>query len=46
MAATSAAVLGHVGSGDKVIVQMGLYGNTHKFWFALAPRLGIEVVWV
>lgn len=46
MAATSAAVLGHVGSGDKVIVQQGLYGNTHKFWYALAPRLGIEVVWV
>ena len=46
MAATSAAVLGYVGSGDKVIVQQGLYGNTHKFWYALAPRLGIEVVWV
>ncbi len=46
MAATSAAVLAHVGSGDKVIVQQGLYGNTHKFWYALAPRLGIEVIWV
>ena len=46
MAATSVAVLGHVGSGDKVIVQRGLYGNTFKFWYALAPRLGIEVIWV
>ncbi|MCL4158330.1 UNVERIFIED_CONTAM: hypothetical protein GTU68_005537 [Idotea baltica] len=46
MAATSAAVLGCVGSGDKVIVQKGLYGNTFKFWYELAPRLGIEVIWV
>jgi len=39
-------VLGCVGSGDKVIVQKGLYGNTFKFWYELAPRLGIEVIWV
>ncbi len=46
MAAISAAVLAHIGSGDKAIVQKSLYGNTHKFWFELAPRLGIEVIWV
>ena len=46
MGATSAAVLAAVGSGDKVIVQMGLYGNTHKFFTQMAPRLGIDVVWV
>lgn len=46
MAATSAAVLAKIGAGDKAIVQMGLYGNTFKFFNLLAPRLGIEVVWV
>lgn len=46
MGATSAAVLGHIGSGDKAIVQRGLYGNTFKFFNLLAPRLGIEVIWV
>ena len=46
MGATSAAVLAHIGSGDKAIVQMGLYGNTFKFFNEMAPRLGIEVMWV
>ena len=46
MGATSAAVLAHIGSGDKAIVQRGLYGNSFKWWYQLAPRLGIEVVWV
>ena len=45
MAATSAAVLAKIGSGDKAIVQRGLYGNSFKWWFELAPRIGIEVVW-
>jgi len=45
MAATSAAVLAKIGSGDKAIVQRGLYGNSFKWWYELAPRLGIEVVW-
>ena len=46
MAATSAAVLAKIGAGDKAIVQRGLYGNSFKWWYQLAPRLGIEVVWV
>ena len=45
MAATSAAVLAKIGSGDKAIVQRGLYGNSFKWWYELAPRLGIEVAW-
>ena len=45
MGATSAAVLGRIGAGDKAIVQRGLYGNSFKWWYQLAPRLGIEVVW-
>jgi len=45
MAATSVAVLAKIGSGDKAIVQRGLYGNSFKWWYELAPRLGIEVVW-
>jgi methionine-gamma-lyase len=46
MGATSAAVLAKIGAGDKAIVQRGLYGNSFKWWYELAPRLGIEVVWV
>jgi len=46
MGATSAAVLAKIGAGDKAIVQRGLYGNSFKWWYQLAPRLGIEVVWV
>ncbi|MCB2090680.1 MAG: aminotransferase class I/II-fold pyridoxal phosphate-dependent enzyme [Alphaproteobacteria bacterium] len=45
MGATSAAVLARIGAGDKAIVQMGLYGNTFKFFNELAPRLGITVIW-
>ncbi|MBT3426983.1 MAG: aminotransferase class I/II-fold pyridoxal phosphate-dependent enzyme [Gammaproteobacteria bacterium] len=45
MAATSAAVLAKIGHGDKAIVQRGLYGNSFKWWYELAPRLGIEVIW-
>lgn len=46
MAAIAAAVLARIGAGDKAIVQRGVYGNTFKFFHKLAPRLGIEVVWV
>ncbi len=46
MAATSASVLGRIGAGDTALVQRGLYGNTFKFWFELAPHLGIKVHWV
>ena len=46
MAATSASVLGRIGAGDTALVQRGLYGNTFKFWYELAPHLGIKVHWV
>ena len=45
MAATSAAVLAKMRAGDKAIVHRGLYGNSFKWWYQFAPRLGIEVVW-
>jgi len=46
MAATAASVFGHIGAGGRAIVQRGLYGNSFKFWYVMAPRMGIEVHWV
>ncbi len=46
LAASASAVLGRIGAGDTVITQRVLYGNTYRFWKEMAPRLGIEVVWV
>ena len=46
MAAISAAVMGHVVAGEKVIVQRELYGNAYRFFNEVAPRIGIQVVWV
>ena len=46
MAAISAAVMGHVTAGEKVIVQRELYGNAFRFFHEVAPRIGIQVVWV
>jgi len=46
MAAISAAVMGYVVAGEKVIVQQELYGNAYRFFNEVAPRIGIQVVWV
>ena len=46
MAAISAAVMGHVTAGQKVIVQRELYGNAYRFFNEVAPRIGIQVIWV
>ncbi|HEY53277.1 MAG TPA: aminotransferase class I/II-fold pyridoxal phosphate-dependent enzyme [Caldilineae bacterium] len=46
MAAISSAIMGRVTAGQTVIVQRHLYGNAYRFFNELAPRLGIEVVWV
>ena len=46
MAAISAAVMGHVTAGEKVIVQRELYGNAFRFFHEVAPRIGVQVVWV
>lgn len=46
MAAISAAVLGRAQTGDTIIAQRILYGNSYRFMNELAPRLGLKVVWV
>ena len=46
MAAISSAVMGHLTAGDKAIVQRELYGNAYRFFNEVAPRVGIQVVWV
>ncbi|NPA91809.1 MAG: PLP-dependent transferase [Chloroflexi bacterium] len=46
MAAISAAILAKVQAGDTVITQRHLYGNAYRFFYELAPRLGIHVVWL
>ena len=46
MAAISSAIMGRVTAGETVITQRHLYGNAYRFFNELAPRLGINVVWV
>ncbi|RME82557.1 MAG: aminotransferase class I/II-fold pyridoxal phosphate-dependent enzyme [Caldilineae bacterium] len=46
MAAISSAILGRVRAGETIITQRQLYGNAFRFMNELAPRLGIEVVWL
>ena len=46
MAAISSAVMGRVKAGEKVIVQSELYGNAYRFFNEIAPRIGVDVVWV
>lgn len=46
MAAISTAILSVVSTGDTILSQRALYGNTFSFMHELAPRLGIQVVWV
>ena len=46
MAAISSAIMGRVTAGQTVITQRHLYGNAYRFFSELAPRLGINVVWV
>ncbi len=46
MAAISSAILGRVSAGETIITQKPLYGNAFRFLNELAPRLGINVVWV
>ena len=46
MAAISSAVMGLVKTGEKIIVQRELYGNSYSFFHEVAPRIGIDVVWV
>lgn len=46
MAAVTAAVLAAVKSGETVLTQAALYDGTYLFFKQLAPRYGIEVVWI
>ena len=46
MAAISSALLARAGSGDVVIAQRSIYSGTYGFLDTIAPRLGLQVVWV
>jgi methionine-gamma-lyase len=46
MAAVTASVLACVGAGETVLTQAALYDGTYLFFKNLAPKYGINVVWV
>ncbi len=46
MAAISSVILARLGAGEIVIAQRALYSDTFGFLEEIAPRLGIQVVWV
>lgn len=46
MAAITTSVLSRAGSGSKVIAQQIVYGNSYNLLKKMAPRYGVEVVWV
>jgi len=46
MAAVTAAILACVQAGETVLTQAALYDGTYLFMNNLAPRYGINVVWV
>ncbi|MDY6866547.1 MAG: aminotransferase class I/II-fold pyridoxal phosphate-dependent enzyme [Chloroflexota bacterium] len=46
MAAVTAAILACVKAGETVLTQAALYDGTYLFMKNLAPRYGINVVWV
>jgi methionine-gamma-lyase len=46
MAAISAVIMARARAGDTLLVQENLYGNTYNLLAEIAPRLGLNVVWV
>jgi methionine-gamma-lyase len=46
MAAISAAILSRARVGDTIISQRALYGNAFGFLNEIAPRLGLQVIWL
>jgi methionine-gamma-lyase len=46
MAAISAVILARARAGDTLLVQENLYGNTYNLLAEIAPRMGLNVVWV
>jgi methionine-gamma-lyase len=46
MGAISAAILGCLKCGDKMIAQQNLYGATYNFLHQLSQQSGIEIIWL
>jgi methionine-gamma-lyase len=46
MSAISSAILARVKAGEVIVAQESLYSNAFNFLSKIAPRMGIEVVWV
>jgi len=46
MSAISSAILARVKSGETIVAQESLYSNAFNFLKKIAPRMGIEVIWV
>lgn len=46
MAAISAAILGRAKVGDTLIVQQSIYSNSFNFFSEIAPRLGLNAIWL
>ena len=46
MAAVTAAILACAGSGDTLLTQCALYDGTYLFLQNLAPKYGLNVIWV
>ncbi|MGW8225278.1 MAG: trans-sulfuration enzyme family protein [Anaerolineales bacterium] len=46
MSAISSAILARVKAGEVIVAQESLYSNAFNFLNTIAPRMGIQVVWV
>lgn len=46
MAAVTSAILGRVRGGQTIIAQEAIYGATYTFLHDVAPRYGIQVIWL
>ncbi len=46
MAAVSTSILARAQAGDTILAQEVVYGGTFEFLHQIAPRLGLNVVWV
>jgi methionine-gamma-lyase len=46
MAAISTAIMARARAGDTIIAQAAVYGNTYLILQNIAPRLGLQVMWV
>ena len=46
MAAVTATLLARVNSGDTIIAQEAIYGGTYTFLNEIAPRYGIQTIWL